>query len=205
MKDAGVPSRLSNPCGAALIHTTIGNLALQFETAEQLFSPRNIDAGTLAMLSRATFAPDDKVLDLGCGYGPVGTYVAKVVDPSNVWLVDNDPVAVEYARRNLKLNGVDRATVVLSDGFLSLTETAFTKILCNQPYHSDFSVPKHMIEKGFNRLAINGTMWMVTKRQDWYRNKLRSIFGSVRVHSRDGYFVFEAVKKSFTYASRKTT
>jgi len=189
----------------ALVQATIANLALRFETAERLFSPRNIDAGTLAMLSLVTFAADDKVLDLGCGYGPVGTYVARVVDPSNVWLVDSDPVAVEYARRNLKLNGVDRATVVLSEGFRDLTETAFTKILCNPPYHADFAVPKHMIEKGFNRLAINGTMWMVTKRQDWYRNKLRSIFGSVHVYTLDSYFVFEAVKKSFTYASHRTT
>jgi 16S rRNA (guanine1207-N2)-methyltransferase len=189
----------------SVIHATIGNLALKFETAERLFSPRNIDAGTSAMLSRVTFAPNDKVLDLGCGYGPIGTYAASVVDPTNVWLVDNDPAAVEYARRNLKLNGVDRATVVLSEGFLNLTETAFTKILCNPPYHADFSVPKHMIEKGFNRLAISGAMWMVTKREVWYRNKLHSIFGSVRVHSIDGYFIFEAVKTSSTYASRKTT
>ncbi len=187
----------------AVISTIIGDFPLRFETVEGLFSPRAIDAGTLAMLSHANLAPDDKVLDLGCGYGVVGAYAAQIVAPENVWLVDNDPVAVAYARRNLMLNEVDDARVVLSDGFASVTEAGFTKILCNPPYHADFSVPKAMIEKGFNRLAIGGAMWLVTKRDAWYRNKLRAIFGGVRVHEADGYFVFEAVKRSSSYANRK--
>ena len=183
-----------------MIRASIGGIDLQFETEPSLFSPREIDAGTLVMLSRIAFATGDKVLDLGCGYGAVGIYAASRVGASNVWLLDKDPVAVEHARRNLELNGAEEATVVLSDGFHSLAETGFAKILCNPPYHVDFSVPKHMIEKGFNRLAIGGSLWMVTRRDDWYRNKLRQIFGGVRVEAMDGYFVFEAVKTSASYA-----
>lgn len=184
-----------------MIHASIGAVALRFETAEALFSPRGVDAGTLAMLSRVVIEQGDKVLDLGCGYGCVGVYAARLTAPRRVWLVDNDPVAVEYARRNLRLNGIEGPTVVLSDGFRDLEETGFDKILCNPPFHADFSVPKHLIEKGFNRLGLGGALWMVTRRDAWYRNKLRAIFGGVRVHAADGYFVFEARKKSLTYAA----
>ena len=45
-------------------------------------------------------------------------------------------------------------------------------------------------------------MWMVTKRDTWYRNKLKAVFGGARVHETGGYFVFEAEKRSHTYASR---
>jgi 16S rRNA G1207 methylase RsmC len=45
-------------------------------------------------------------------------------------------------------------------------------------------------------------MYFVTKRKTWYQNKLRTIFGGARVHEMDSYFVFEAVKKSSTYANR---
>ena len=117
-------------------------------------------------------------------------------------LVDNDPLAIEIATRNLIANGVGDAKAILSEGFRDLTETNFTRILCNPPYHTDFSVPKHFIEKGFNRLALGGQLWMVTKRDAWYRNKLRAIFGGVRVHVAGSYFVFEATKTSNTYASR---
>jgi 16S rRNA (guanine1207-N2)-methyltransferase len=186
-----------------VFRTTINGVDLRFETSPGLFSPDALDAGTAAMLEHAGVAADDKVLDLGCGYGPVGVYAAAIGEPSRVWLADNDPVAVDFARRNLRLNGIAGASVVLSDGFGDLRETGFTKILCNPPYHADFSVPKHMIEKGFNRLAIGGAMGMVTKRGPWYANKLRSIFGGVRVIEANGYFVFEAIRKSMSYAARR--
>jgi 16S rRNA (guanine1207-N2)-methyltransferase len=140
-------------------------------------------------------------LDLGCGYGVVGVYAAHLTDPSRVWLVDIDPLAIDFAKRNLRLNRVEGATVVRSDGFNALTETGLTKILCNPPYHVDFSVPKHFIEKGFNRLSIGGTMLLVTKRDLWYRNKLRAIFGRVQVYQEASYFVFEANKLSPHYAN----
>ena len=142
------------------------------------------------------------MLDLGCGYGLVGIYAAKKIGADRVWMSDNDPLALEHARGNAEHNGVPDVTIIESDGFHSLREAEFTKILCNPPYHVDFSVPKHFIEKGFNRLLVGGAMFLVTKRKDWYLNKLKAIFGSAQVHARDSYFVFEAIKKSNTYASR---
>jgi len=98
-------------------------------------------------------------------------------------------------------NGVEGVHIELSDGFRSLRESGFTKILCNPPYHVDFSVAKHFIEKGFNRLTLGGAMWMVTKRHKWYQNKLTSVFGGARVTEQDTYFVFQAVKKRASYAN----
>jgi 16S rRNA (guanine1207-N2)-methyltransferase len=181
----------------------VNGVELRLDTRQDLFSPVAPDAGSLAMLSVVRFEPADKVLDLGCGYGLVGIYAAHFVPPEQVHLLDNDPAAVEQARANATLNGVPGVDVILSDGFLSTRETGFTKILSNPPYHVDFSVPKHFIEKGFNRLVIGGTMWMVTKRLPWYRNKLQAIFGKVRIHEIDGYYVFEAVKNSTQFSNRR--
>jgi 16S rRNA (guanine1207-N2)-methyltransferase len=183
-----------------MLDVTIGAVTLRLQTEPGLFSPQRADAGTLAMLSLITFEPQDKVLDLGCGYGLVGILAANHVSPERVIMVDNDPRAVAVARCNADANGVPGVTVGLHDGFRGMPETQFTKIISNPPYHVDFSVPKHFIEKGFNRLALGGTMWMVTKRRDWYRNKLSAIFGGCRVHEVDGYCVFEATKLRSTYA-----
>ena len=183
-----------------MLDVTIGAVALRLQTEPGLFSPQRPDAGTLAMLSRITFAPHDKILDLGCGYGLVGVLAAHHVPPAQVTMLDNDPRAVAAARRNADANGVSGVTVALSDGFRDTRETGFTKIISNPPYHVDFSVPRHFIEKGFNRLVLGGTMWMVTKRRDWYSNKLGAIFGGCRVHEIDGYYVFEATRRRSTYA-----
>lgn len=182
-----------------MLHTSIRGVELRLQTLPELFSPRAPDAGTLAMLSLISFTPDDKVLDLGCGYGLVGLYAAKLLPPPQVYLLDNDPSAIEVTRANSVLNGVPEVNTILSDGFSGMRDTGFTKIISNPPYHVDFSVPKHFIEKGFNRLSLGGAMWMVTKRRPWYDNKLRSIFGGAKVRGIGEYYVFEAIKRSTQY------
>ena len=183
------------------IVTSIHGVDVRLQTHPSLFSPRRVDAGTLAMLSAVRFEADDKILDLGCGYGVVGIVAAKLSSPQRVFMLDIDPVAVEYACNNARLNEVGDIAVVCSNGFTDFYESGFTKILSNPPYHTDFEVAKHFILKGFNRLSVGGTMHLVTKRHTWYRNKLHSIFGGVRVQAAGSYFVFEAEKTSPNYAT----
>jgi 16S rRNA (guanine1207-N2)-methyltransferase len=185
------------------IIVTLKGIDLVLKTEPSLFSPCHVDAGTIAMLSLVDFHTDDKVLDLGCGYGPVGILAAKMIGPAHVFMIDNDPVAIQCTRLNAGLNGVPGVNVLLSNGFSKLQEAHFTKILFNPPYHTDFSVPKQLIHKAFNRLDLGGRMFMVTKYRDWCEKKLRAIFGSVTTHQVNDYNVFIATKKSFTWASTR--
>lgn len=197
-----------------LIETEINGINLKLKTDSSLFSPKSIDPGTLAMLTGVSDCFDKpgqsggagetnryKVLDLGCGYGVVGIYLAKKYD-CQVFLSDINETAVELASENCLLNGVQEAQVFKSDGFREIDETGFDAIMSNPPYHTDFSVAKSFIEKGFNRLVIGGTLFMVTKRCDWYKNKLTSVFGGVKIREIDGYNVFCAEKRSMKYANR---
>src|SRR5699024_4749108 len=106
--------------------------------------------------------------------------------PENVVMVDIDPKALELAKENILINNVSEIHIYQSDGFKDFDETNFDLILSNPPYHTDFSIPKHFIEKGFNRLKIGGKMYLVTKRKDWYKNKMIAIFGGVRIWEEDG-------------------
>ena len=183
-----------------LINADLLGESLRLETRPGLFSPEHVDRGTRAMLSVADFKPGMKVMDLGCGCGVVGILAAKKCGAENVWLADVDPEAVAVARENAERNGVPGVTCAVSDGFSGVDAAGFDLILSNPPYQSDFRVAKAFIEKGFNRLKIGGRLLMVTKRREWYRNKLIAIFGGVRVREIDGYFVFEAQRRSESYA-----
>ena len=180
----------------------INGVRLSFETSKTVFSPHGIDKGTRALLTAAVLLPDDKVLDLGCGYGAVGIYAAKRLGESRVVMSDIDPECTALSAVNARINQVGGVSIILSDGFTHIQDRDFTVILSNPPYHADFSVPKRFIEKGFNRLKIGGKMMMVAKRRKWYQNKLSAVFGGVRVSEIDGYFVFTAEKRKNAYAGK---
>ena len=179
-----------------MIYTNIKNIDLKFETKTSVFSPNFIDPGTLAMLSVIDFSQSDKVLDLGCGYGAVGILAGKLIGEEKVTMCDISEQAIKCATKNAVLNGVGNIAIKLSNGYENVEEKDFTIILSNPPYHADFSVPKKFIEIGFWKLAVGGKLVMVTKRLDWYKNKLTSIFGGVKVREVNGYYVFVAEKRS---------
>ena len=177
------------------IEKEINGITVTLDTGDYYFSPDEIDRGTLAMLSAVEASPEDKILDLGCGYGIVGIYLAKL-SGAEVVMSDVSEDAVRLSEENLKLNGVTSARVVLSDGLSAVEDKDFSLILSNPPYHTDFKVAKGFIENGFRKLKVGGRMIMVTKRLDWYKNKLISVFGGVRIKEIDGYYVFEAEKRT---------
>ena len=177
------------------IEEQVQGIDLVLNTNEEVFSPTAVDKGTRAMLSFVEFKEGDKVLDLGCGCGVVGILAAKQIGADNVVMCDISENAIQLSGQNAAANGVDGVTIRRSDGLKEISETGFTLILSNPPYHTDFAVAKGFIEDGFKKLLVGGKMVMVTKRLDWYRNKLSSVFGGVTVKEKDGYYVFLAEKR----------
>ena len=183
------------------IEITIKNIDLKFidlkfNSSDKLFSPRNIDIGTLSMIDEVNFENESKILDLGCGYGFVGILAAKIIGEDKVVMCDIDTEAVEMSKHNAVLNNVENINIIQSDGLKNIIDKDFSMILSNPPYHTDFSVAKHFIESGFYKLALNGKFIMVTKRLDWYKNKLSSVFGGVKVKEKNGYYIFISEKRN---------
>ena len=180
-----------------MIECIINGVHLKMYTESSLFSPNYIDKGTIAMVSKVEFQAGQKILDLGCGYGVVGIYAAHFLGAENVIMADINPVAVEVAKKNTIFNNLQAIKIIQSDGLHNITDRDFDLILSNPPYHADFSVPKHFIECGFRHLKYGGSMVMVAKRYKWYKNKLQSVFGGVKVIEENGYYVFISHKKAF--------
>ena len=173
----------------------LNGIELDLSTTPELFSPSAPDKGTLAMLNAVEITPADKVLDLGCGCGIVGIYVAKSAGERHVTMTDVLPIAVETAKQNAIKNNVSNITVICGNAYENVTDTDYTLILSNPPYHTDFSVAKSFIEGAYSHLSIGGKIVMVTKRLDWYKNKLTSVFGGVKVTEADGYYIFTSEKR----------
>ena len=44
-----------------------------------LFNPKSVDEGSQLLIDTVDVAPDARVLDIGCGYGPLGLALAKAL------------------------------------------------------------------------------------------------------------------------------
>ncbi len=166
---------------------------IQFKTEPDLFSPSAPDCGTLAMLRHVSITSEDRVLDLGCGWGYVSAW-ASIAGAARVDACDIEAKAVAAAKKNLETAGLP-VRVVQSNALDALLFYDYTLILSNPPYQSDFSVAKKFISQSWEHLCLGGRLVMVTKRKQWYKNRIAAVFGGVKIEEDDGYFIFTAEKR----------
>lgn len=109
---------------------TLLGQTLKFTTEPGVFSRQRVDYGTISLLKAAqTVLPQQKplaILDLGCGYGPVGITLAKLLPQAKITLSDVSTRALRLARTNAKHNQVlPQLTFCRSDGYQQLTAQHF--------------------------------------------------------------------------------
>ncbi|OOZ74299.1 methyltransferase [Solemya velum gill symbiont] len=113
---------------------TLNGHTLVFHTTWGIFSPRAIDEGTRLLLEHLEIRENDRAIDLGCGYGPLGLTIAKSAPQGECLMVDKDFVAVEYANANAARNHIDNASAMLSDGLKHIgRQQKFTLAVTNLP------------------------------------------------------------------------
>lgn len=143
-----------------------------FHTTWGLFSPKGIDDGTRLLLEHLEVRPDDRAIDLGCGYGPLGLAIARSAPKGSCLMVDKDFVAVEYANANARRNGVGNARAILSDGLRHVPEQGFTLAVTNLPaktskehYYLFFHDIRDRLEPGgrFYVVVISGLRQFVAR------------------------------------------
>lgn len=135
----------------------------RFRTDSGVFSPDHIDPGTRLLIEGMTVQPGDTVLDLGCGYGPIGIAAASLAAPGRVYLVDVNQRACELARKNLSLNGIDNAEVRTGDGLTRVADLRFEAILTNPPIRAGYDVVFPMLEAAARQLAPGGRLCLVAR------------------------------------------
>lgn len=158
------------------IEPTVAGRDLELVTAPGLFAADGLDDGTRLLLQESTVEDGDRVLDLACGYGAVGTYAALVAD-CEVWLSDDDAVAAACAERSLRATGAD-GTVVTADCVDGVADRTFDAVLCNPPTHAGGGVLSELFAGVHDVLAPDGKLTFVRHRELDLREYL-SRFGDV--------------------------
>jgi 16S rRNA G1207 methylase RsmC len=161
-----------------------------FYTGSSMFSPSKVDLGTRVLIAHAKVEPERSLLDLGCGYGPVGIVFAKI---AKVTMTDVNERAVKYARKNAKVNNV-KIEVLSGDMYDAVEGKKFDVILLNPPQAAGKKVCNVMIEQAPKYLKKGGNLQIVARHQKGgkqFELKMQEVFGNVEILGRkSGYRVY---------------
>jgi len=179
-----------------VLRESVRGFDLLLETQPGVFAHRGLDPGTRLLIETMAVSPRARVLDLGCGAGAIGIVAAKLARDGHVTLVDCDIRATRLAERNLALNGVTNADVVLGDGTHDLPKNArFDVVASNPPTHGGRDVLDDMVAGAYGVLRPRGRLYMVVNRLLSLREEIGRVFGNVETAARSkGYVVVKATK-----------
>lgn len=177
-------------------NTTLRGMSFRFVTDAGVFSRDRVDFGSLLLLETMRIGAADTVLDLGCGYGPIGMVAARLAPQGYIYMVDVNERAVELARRNLAANGIANAEVRVGDGLAAVQGIAFDTILTNPPIRAGKATVYRLLEEAHAALKPGGTLWVVVQTKQGapsMKRKLAELFGNVTdVDRKAGYHVLAA-------------
>jgi 16S rRNA (guanine1207-N2)-methyltransferase len=181
------------------VHVVLPDVHLALTTDSGVFSAGRLDPGTRFLLDAAPPPPDaGDLLDLGCGYGPLGLVLASRAPAARVWAVDVNQRAIELCERNAshaKLANVTCVTVSDSGPDTAQLPKQYDLIWSNPPIRIGKPALHAMLASWLGRLAPGAAAYLVVQRhlgsdslQRWLE---QTGWSAARFAARAGYRILE--------------
>lgn len=182
------------------LKTELRGHTFKFISDAGVFSKSGVDYGSRVLIEAMDFHSNARVLDVGCGYGPIGLSAAKLAAQGHVTMIDINSRAVELAKENAKRNGISNVSILESDLFAAVEGQQFDVILTNPPIRAGKETVHAIFEKAWSHLAEDGQLWVVIQKKQGApsaKAKLESLFHVVEEVTKDkGYRIYKAIKHS---------
>ena len=161
---------------------TLKGIPFVFHSTWGIFSPRNIDDGTLMLLKYLDINETDDCLDLGCGYGPIGLTMAKLAPKGKTTLVDKDFKAVEYSNKNAELNQITNTEALLSNGFDQINKRKFDVVVSNVPAKVGNEMLSLFLHDAYKQMNTGGRIYVVTITglRKYIKRNFEEVFGNYK-------------------------
>ena len=188
-----------NPDAAHDIHELRVDLLgekMTFLTDAGVFSKKMIDFGSQLLLKCLEINQGETVLDVGCGYGPLGLSLAKAYGVQAT-MVDINNRALDLARKNAERNKVE-ATIFQSNIYEQV-KGKFDHVISNPPIRAGKQVVHEIIEKSKDFLGIGGDLTIVIQKKQGApsaKSKMEDVFGNCEIVKKDkGYYILRSVNE----------
>ncbi len=171
----------------------------RFTTDRNVFSKQTVDFGSRVLIDTFddTALPAGAILDVGCGYGPIGLALAYSTK-RQVEMVDINQRAVALAQENAEKNGISHVLIHTSDIYKEVHGTAFAAIVSNPPIRAGKQVVHDIIAGAYPLLQTAGTLTLVVQKKQGApsaKKKMAEVFGNAEVVRKEkGYYILVSRK-----------
>lgn len=174
----------------------------RFTADSGVFSKNTVDFGSRLLIE--TFEMPEGVtgdlLDMGCGYGPIGISLAATFPEQTIEMVDVNQRALDLAKRNAKANAISNVRIFLSSIYENIAkEKRYAAIVTNPPIRAGKQTVHQILSEAYDYLAINGTLTTVIQKKQGApsaEKKMEEIFGNAEVVIKDkGYWIIRSIKE----------
>ena len=173
----------------------INNINFSFLTDYGVFSKNGLDFGTRTLLETLdTSKISGKVLDFGCGYGPIGIYIAKTTN-SEVHMIDINRRVLGLARKNVSLNHVN-VNIYESNIYEKVTEQ-FDYIISNPPIRVGKEILYKILFEAKEHLKENGELWIVVNKGQGAKSLVKDLEKEYSVeikNKKKGFYIIQCLK-----------
>lgn len=171
-----------------------------FVTDSGVFSRNTIDYGSRVLIETfsAMDLPKGPLLDVGCGYGPIGLTLAATTERF-VEMIDINQRAIDLAKRNAGRNQIENVAIHESNIYETVNETAYAAILSNPPIRAGKKVVHAILSDAYPLLTEGGTLTVVIQKKQGApsaEKKMKEVFGNCTILTKDkGYYILQSIKE----------
>lgn len=187
----------SNP---VFIEAYIKGHHYNFKTDTGVFSKSKIDFGSKLLIENILIPNlPGPILDVGCGYGPIGITIARENSTRTIHMIDINERALSLATENAALNDVTNVKIYESDRLTKVTEKEFAAIITNPPIRAGKTIVFDIYRQAYDLLVNDGELWVVIQKKQGAQSTLKFL--------KEKYNEVEVVKKAkgyFIIVARKT-
>lgn len=173
----------------------------RFVTDSGVFSRETVDYGSRVLIDAFDWEDlptEGKILDVGCGYGPIGLAIA-FASQRMVEMIDINSRAVALAQGNAKRNQIENVVIHQSNIYEDVQEEGYAAIVSNPPIRAGKKVVHEILTEAYPRLKTGGTLTIVIQKKQGApsaQKKMLETFGNAEIITKDkGYYIIKSVKE----------
>ena len=175
------------------LEVKVNEITFSIYTDNGVFSKKGLDYGTRVLLKNIELENKKTFLDVGCGCGPIGIYIAMQSRNNIVDMIDINEKAVKLTNMGINENKLKNAIAFVSNIYEKI-DKKYDMIITNPPIHAGKKVVYNIIREAKNYLNESGELWIVIRKDQGLKSLIKDMSNiyNFEIKKRDnGFYILK--------------